>query len=307
MRSARCLIVLACLLLPVTGFAGIGDGDLPAASTWYFHADFDEMRSSDAGKGLWAWLEREVLADIRDEAGVDLAREADRITAYATPDDGAVLVLEGRLSQETRDKALAVAAAAERFEILESGGRTFYHVVGDGGLETDKLQVDGLGREIYFSFDVRNRLLAATDRMQMEALLQSGGKVPGSKSHGGALFVLTAEKSLVQAGMNTDEIGDDDGGFDSNILRNTKQVALMVADVAGNIAIEAQLLANEPQLAESLASIVRGLIALQAFSGDMDPDIVNVLKGTRVDVNESLLKISIALAPDILAAMLEEA
>lgn len=307
MRISRFMIALACLLIPVTGFAGVRDGDLPAASTWYFHADFSEMRGSEAGRGLWSWLEQEVLDEIREESGVDLASEADRLTAYATAEDGAVLVLEGRLSQETRDKALAAAATAQRFDILKAGRNTIYHVVGDGEIESDNVHVEGLGKELYFSFDVKNRLLAATKRAQLEALLASGGKITGGKSHDGALFVLTAEKSLVQAGMDTGEVGDDDGGFDSNILRNTKQVALMVADVAGNIAIEAQLVANDPKIAESLASIVRGLIALQAFSEDMDPGISNVLKGTRVDVSESLLKISIALAPDTLAAILAEA
>ena len=81
----------------------------------------------------------------------------------------------------------------------------------------------------------------------------------------------------------------------------------MIADVAGKIAIEAQLVATEPEMAQSLASIVRGLIALQAFSDDMDPDISAFLRGTRVDVDNRLLKISVALAPDILAAVLDDA
>ena len=107
--------------------------------------------------------------------------------------------------------------------------------------------------------------------------------------------------------MDTNGFDDDDGGFDSNILRNTEQVALMIADVAGKIAIEAQLVTTAPEMAQSLASIVRGLIALQAFSDDMDPDVSAFLKGTRVDVNQNSLKISVALAPEAVRAVLDDA
>ena len=120
--------------------------------------------------------------------------------------------------------------------------------------------------------------------------------------------MLTAERSLVQAGLNTDGFDtDDDEGFKSNVMRNTKQVAFMLADVSGKLAIEAQLLASERETAESLASIVRGLIALQIFSDDMDPEVAEFLRGTRVDVNGTLLKVSVALSPASVAAVLDEA
>lgn len=307
MRKVIIALTFFLFLAPLVAAAGVAADDLPPSSTWYFHADFDTMRSTDAGGELYGWIETEIFDEIREETGIDLAKEASRVTAYATPDDGAVLVLEGELSRETKDKALAAAAAADKFDILEKGRWTYYRVVGDGAYETGDLEVDGLGDELYFSFDLRNRLVMAAREEQLVELLDGGGRIAGSKGHDGALFVLTAEKSLLQAGMSTDRFADDDGGFDSNILRNTKQVALMVADVAGNIAIEAQLLAAEPKMAESLASIVRGLIALQAFSEDMDPDIASLLNGTRVDVDANLLRISMAITPDSLRTLLDEA
>lgn len=307
MRKVIISLTFLLFLAPLVAAAGVAADDLPPSSTWYFHADFESMRGSDAGSDLYRWIESEIFNDIRDETGIDLAKEASRVTAYATADEGAVLVLEGELSRQTKDKALAAAAAAEKFDILEKGKWTYYRVTGDGAYETGDLEFDGLGEELYFSFDLRNRLVVAAQEEQLVALLDNGGRIAGSKGHDGALFVLTAEKSLLQAGMSTDRFADDDGGFDSNILRNTKQIAMMVADVAGNIAIEAQLLASEPKMAESLASIVRGLIALQAFSEDMDPDIASLLNGTRVDVDSNLLKISVAITPESLKTILDEA
>ena len=56
-----------------------------------------------------------------------------------------------------------------------------------------------------------------------------------------ALVVLTAEKGLIQAGMQAEQVDvDGDDGWQSNILRNTEQVALLIADIAGKIGIETQ-------------------------------------------------------------------
>ncbi len=307
MRKLMVSLLFLLFLVPLAAAAAVDDGELPPSSTWYFHADFDSMRSSDAGKDLYRWIESEIFEEIRDETGIDLAKEVNSLTAYATEDDGAVIVLEGELSGDTRDKALAAAAAAEKFDILEEDGHTFYRVVGDGSYRTENIEASGFTNELYFSFALRNRLVMAARQEQLLELLDNGGRISGGKAHDGALFVLTAEKSLLQAGMSTDRFARDDGGFDSNILRNTRQIALMIADVAGNVAIEAQLLAAEPEMAESLASIVRGLIALQAFSEDMDPGIAELLRGTRVAVSDNLLKISLAVAPGSLRAILDEA
>ena len=309
MRSFK--IVLACLLVsfPVVALGGIDSDDLPSTSTWYFHADFEEMRSSDGGKSLWIWLDDEVFDDIHDDSGIDLSTEADYITAYSTPETGAVFVLVGELTQETKDKTMAAAASAERFDTLKHKGKTYYYIEGDDHVDVD---VDGLDNRGYFSFAVKNKLIAANNETQMQALLDNGGKITGSKSHDGALFVLTAERSLIQAGIDTESMegmDDDDegGGFKSNIMRNTKHAALMIADVAGQIAIEAQLITEEPEMAESLASIVRGLVALMAFSDDMDPEITNFLRSTKVNVTDNMLKISVTVSPEAVVLALDDA
>ncbi len=306
-------IIAACILafFPVMALGGINVDNLPGTSTWYFHADFVEMRSTEGGKSLWAWLDGEVFDDLHDEVGIDLVTEVDRITAFSTSESGVVIVLEGELTQETKDKALAAAAAkARKFDTLIHKSKTYYSVQGDDHSDSDSdSDSDDIAKEIYFSFAVKNRLIAATNHDEMLALLDSGGKIAGSKSHNGALFVLTAESSLVQAGMQTENFDVDagDSGFKSNLLRNTKQVAVMIADVAGNIAIEAQLITDEPEMAQSLASIVRGLIALAAFNDDMRPEVAEILRNTEVDVLDNLLKVSTTLSPEVVVSALEEA
>ena len=70
--------LLVTVVLTVPALAGAAVETIPGASSWYFHADLDEMRNSDAGKHLYSWLDREVFADVRKDAGIDLGNEADR-------------------------------------------------------------------------------------------------------------------------------------------------------------------------------------------------------------------------------------
>jgi len=301
-------LVTACILFlsPALAFGGIDADDLPSATTWYFHADFQEMQSSTAGKSLWIWLDGEVFEDIRDEAEIDLATEVDRVTAYATEENGVVFVLEGKLSQATKDKALVAAASAKKFDTLKYKGKTYYFVEREEDDNHD-IRIDGINNELYFSFAIKNKMIAATSEQQLQAMLVSGGKIVGSKSHNGALFILTAEKSLIQAGLDTEGFDEEEGGFKSNILRNTNHAAILVADIADNIVVEAQLTTEEPEMAESLASIVRGLVAIAAFSDDMDPKFSAVLRSTKVVVKDNKLKVSVTVSPEIIKAAMDEA
>ncbi len=312
MRTVRFLLVLVLASLPLAVAAALKSDDLPGDSSWYIHIDLEEMRTTEAGKSLYAWLESEVLDEVEDESGVDLGREVDNLTAFSLGEDGFVMIMNGRFSQETRDKAMAAAATAERFDTRKSGGKVYHRVQNDEhasvSLDNGNVDIEGLTDEMFFSFDLKNKLVATSSEAEMKALLANGGKVSGQKSHAGALFVISAESSLIQAGLNTENVDSgDDEGFKSNVMRNTKQIAVLVADVAGKVAIEAQLLASEAETAESLASIVRGLIALQIFSDDMDPEIAEFLRNTRVDVDDTLLKVSVALSPASVQAVLDEA
>ena len=307
MRFSKQFIVVLLLGLPGLVLGELAASGLPATSTWYFHADFDEMRSSDAGRPIYDWLQREVFTNVREDAGIDLDKEADKITAFSAVESGAVITIEGNISQETRDKLLAMAAGADEFDTLKHKGTTFYFAKGDKDGKNGDIKVDSFENGVYFTFALKDRILATSSREQMARLLDSKGKLPARKSDRGTLIVLTAEKSLIQAGIQADQVEDrGDGGWKSNILKNTEQLAVMVADVAGKIAIETQLIATQPEMAESLASIVRGLISLAMCAEDTDPEVAEFLKGTTVDVDGSSLNIRLALDPESVVVALDD-
>ena len=299
--------LLALQALPVS--AQVAAGDLPDDTTWYLHADLEAMRTGDAGGAVYAWFEDEVAADIREDVGIDISTEVDSITAFADGDNGTIVIVEGPLTKDTQDKLLALAAMQGPVDPREHDGETFYFFgdedeIDDNGDEP----FEDLQDAVFVSFAVPGKALLTGTEEQMRGLLDSGGKVAGTGNHGGALLVLSATKALVQAGMQPQGLLADDGGDDweSNIVRNTKEAALLLADDSGNLAVEAQLVSHDPKMAEAIGGIVNGLIGLQAFNSELGPEIQNLIRNTKIDVLENVLSISTVIDPNVLVSILDD-
>ncbi|MGI9234917.1 MAG: hypothetical protein ACR2RD_14895 [Woeseiaceae bacterium] len=307
MRKLTFFAVLLFLVLMPAARADI-DG-IPASAIWYFHADFDAMREGKAGRGVYDWLDAEVFEEIRGEVGIDFGKEAESLTAFSGAGTGPVILVDGNISQDTKDKIMALAAIDGELETFKASGKPYYFFDGEGNDDEDggniDIDIDSLEKEAYVSLALRNKILITNTQDQMETLLANNGKIRGEKSQKNALFVLRAERGLIQAGVKADEM-EHDADWDSKILRNTKQIALLMADLGDKLGIEAQLIANGPDMANSLASVVRGLIGLTAFNDDMDSEVAAVLQSTKVDVAGSVLKLSLSLDPDTVVSALED-
>ena len=303
MPVLRLIFFLLLFSAPLVANPGVTGADFPGNTIWYAHADLEQMRSAASGKDLYNWLDGEVFIEIYEEIGIDVGKETDRVTAYADSEHGSVIIVEGSISQETKDKVLAVAALGNDLNLLKSGGKDYYQF-GDtdenSGTDLDALEDGG-----FFSFDIKDKVIVTSTEGQMKTLLDRNGKLAGMGNHSNALFVLTADKSLMQAGLRTDELDEDDD-WDSNILRNTEQVAVLIADSDGFIAIEAQLVTSEPGMAQSISSIVNGLIALQAFNDDLPPEIVSLIQNTKIEVKDSTLSINTVIDPAQIIAILDD-
>jgi hypothetical protein len=116
-------ILLFCA--PLAAHPGVTAGDFPGGTIWYAHADLKQMRTANSGKDLYNWVNGEVFVKIHEEIGIDAGKETDRITAFADGEQGAVVIVEGPVSQETKDKILALAASDMDLNLLNSGGKDY--------------------------------------------------------------------------------------------------------------------------------------------------------------------------------------
>lgn len=310
MRNLKVLLVGLLLAFPLSSMADARD--VPGAASWYFYVDLAQMRSGGPGKAVYDWLREEVMDDVKNDSGLDIEREFDRLIAYSMEDGNGVLVAEGNFSQNTKDITMAFIASGGDINPLKSSGKTYFRFAGNEDIDDDvsydagniKFQIDELNKESYISTSVKNKIIVTSSEGQMQELLANNGKIPGRGGQKGALVVLSAEKTLVQAGMRASALGE--GAWDSNVLRNTEQAALLIAAAADKLAVEAQLTTTEADMAQSLASVVRGLISLAAFNDEMDAETMAVLRGTRVETKGNSLSISMAINPNIVVANLRD-
>jgi hypothetical protein len=309
MTTRRLFSLLLIFSLPLTARAGVSTDDLPGDLVWYMHADLVQMRSTDSGSPLYQWFDDEVLVEINDEVGIDLNKEVDSVTAFSTGGDGTVIIVEGPLSRETQDKLLAIATLEASATRRESDGNEYYHVKDKNGDEHEQHNsndpFNDFNDAAYFSFSVANKAIITSNEKQMQELLKSGGKIAGSKSVNGSMFVLTADRSFVQAGLRPDGMADDDDDWESNILRNTEQAALLISDSDGQIALEAVLVSTDAAMAASIGSIVSGLISLSAFNSELGPEIQSMIRNTRVKITENILSVSTIIDPALVVDVLD--
>ena len=310
MSAPRLFFFLLLFSFPLHTSGAVTAGDLPGDTIWYMHADLEAMRTTESGSKIYGWFEDEVVEEISEETGIDLSTEVNSITAYADATNGTVVVVDGPLTMESQERLLAIATleADGDIDLLEYKGMTYYHIgdeedEGDWGNEP----FDDLEDSAWFSFAIDNKAILTSTEKQLQALLDRGGEIAGAGSHDGALFVLSADKSFVQACMHADNMAnEDDDDWESNILRNTKQAAVLIADKDGMIAIEAQLVSTDPKMAAAIGAIANGLIGLQAFNSDLDPEIQELIRNTRIEVVDNTLSINTVIDPDIVVTVLND-
>lgn len=308
MSAPRLFFFLLLFSFPLHTSGAVTAGDLPGDTIWYMHADLEAMRTTESGSKIYAWFEDEVVEDISEETGIDLSAEVNSMTAFSDATNGTVVVIDGAITRESQERLLAIATmhADGDIDLLEYKGMTYYHIgdeedEGDWGNEP----FEDLEDSAWFSFALDNKAILTSTERQLHSLLDSGGRIAGAGSHDGALFVLSADKSFVQAGMQADGMAsEDDDDWESNILRNTKQAAVLIADKDGMIAIEAQLVSADPKMAQAIGGIINGLISLQAFNSDLDPEIQELIRNTRVEVVDNTLSINTVIDPDTVLTVL---
>jgi hypothetical protein len=62
----------------------------------------------------------------------------------------------------------------------------------------------------------------------------------------------------------------------------------------------------DPQLAQSIGGIINGLISLQLFNTELDPELRALIQNTRVQVKEKVLSINAVINPKTIAQLLSD-
>ena len=307
------IVAMMVVIMPLCAIAGVKPGDLPANAQWYFHADLQQLQKSEVGKTIYGFLEEEAFADVKEDTGFDIGASIETVTAYANIEEGVVVVIDGELSQDDKDKVMALIALQSEgsdsdFAPKSYKGANYYRISDDAEShdhDNGNGSLDTLDEEAFFCFDVKGKILLTSSAATMERLIADKGRIKVAKKNSGTLFVMTADRSFIQAGMQPGEFGEEED-VDSNIIQNAKQLAMLVSDKAGNLSIEAMLLATDPAMAESLGGIVRGLIGIALLDDSMEPEVAKIIRSTKVDVKDAALSVSVSLPPEEFERLVKE-
>ena len=296
----RHLLALTLVLAAAPAAAAIDDATLPPDTAWYVHVDLDTMRGTAVGKQIYAWLDEEVLDEIREDTGFDADSELDAVTAFSDDAGIGTLILEGDITQASRDKLLAALEMGADLATGSAGGRDYFEIrnvdIDDGDLAIE-------GETLFLSFARRNAVVVSTTLDGMQRAIDAKPR----RNRGNALLVLAADKSLMQAGVDTVALGDrrGPGSWNSGLLREAREVAFVLADRGGDADIAVRVTANDPRTTDSLAAIVRGLVGLQALADDQDPNVTTLLSSLQIDTDSAGMTLALRVAPDVLRAVLD--
>ena len=126
MSAPRLFFFLLLFSFPLHTGAAVSADDLPGDTIWYMHADLEQLRTAESGKGISRWMDSEIVIEIRDEFGVDLNSEVNSITAFSDASNGTVIVIDGPVTKKTQDKLLALAVLETDIDTREHDGDTYY-------------------------------------------------------------------------------------------------------------------------------------------------------------------------------------
>ncbi|MEL6447420.1 MAG: hypothetical protein AAFQ62_05670 [Pseudomonadota bacterium] len=295
----RHLVALTLALFTLPAMAGIEDANLPPDTAWYFHVDFKAMRSTSVGQKLYGWLDNEVFDDVREETGFNPNQELDSISAFSDTAGVATMIVQGDVSQDTRDKILAALQAGGDLSTGKASGFEYYEVQ---NVDLDDAEIGIQSDTLFMSFDRRSAIVVSSTLDGMERGLEARPR----KSSGKALLVLAADKSLMQAGVDTMALGDGAASWNSGLLREAREVAFVLADTNGDADIQVRVTADDPRTTNSLAAVVRGLIGLQALSGDVDPNVSTLLSSLDISADSAGLTLALRVSPDVLTDIIND-
>ena len=296
----------------------LSNGDLPTETAWYLHMDMDQMDSTVTGQHLSAWLSEEVFDEIRDELGFSLDEELSGITVFGSGEkkNSPALILHGRLSEKAKDEIMGLMKKEATDLKKESHSNaevySFSDVVfGDhhnrvsAKTDDDKYHITASSDEkSYLAFGNLGQTLLTQNEALLKQFLNDGGQIRNQNSnHPGALMVLQADRTLIQGGMGRDFPRH--GPWNSSIGKNMNQVAVILFDESGMAALDVSLVADDPETAEALNNVVKGLIALKTLAMDDEPELAQILQDTDAELIGNTVTIRARVDPEVLVEFFE--
>jgi hypothetical protein len=281
------------LIAGVTANAGpLKRSDVPAAPAWVLHVDLDSLRASTVGQYVLSQTDKpEIqakLAVFQNMAGLDLRKGLHGLTLYgktSAPEDG-VLLVYGDLDAE---KLTTLARAADDSQSTTNGSRIIYNWTADkkrGGSSRVYAGIQG-SRVIVFG-QRESKVSAAMDVLDgTTANLASTKTFEKLGSAGNGVFVQAAASKL--------DLPDADPN--AAMFKMSKQIRFELGEIEKKVTAKLTLQADDEEVAQHIASIGQGILALMKLNKDK-PEAIKIADALSLKQDGANVVGSLSLAAD---------
>ena len=250
---------------------------VPADTKWVAHADFAKLRETKMGKAVIRQMDgkkRQKLDAFSVIFNFDLVEDIDSILIFGNSleqNGQGVLLLSGYFDEEHLETLLM---ANETYETTEYNGYTIHSWIGRnkkkdparrtyGAMSSDGTIIVGEDlKQVSQALDV---LEGCRDSLEEKTALNLSGRAD-------AAFFMAALEVPPEATLPAN----------AQILRQARSLFLSLAEVDDNLVIELEVIADSPEAATQMESVVRGLVAMATLQSETNPELAKLVQGLKI-------------------------
>lgn len=274
-------------------------------SAFYLAINIDAIRDGQASAALYAFIDDEILDDLRDELGSDAVDAIDGISIFGTGDGQTpVILLHGDIPQSARDRFVDELFKEKKdVELLTQHGRNYF-AFGDVQLDWDGVESEGDHDALLLAFGDRGQTMITPHAEAMGEFLREG-HVPDAVM-ARDLMVLKADRALAQGGLNNrhSAFSGNGGAWESELFKKVDRIGMVVADDVDVLRISIEAHTASPELARALENIVKGIVSLKALSSDA-ADALEWLDTIQITTNDSVTRLDAMVPAEALKSIVD--
>jgi hypothetical protein len=250
--------------------------DVAAEAAWVVHVDCDSLRPTAVGQYILAEMDKPdakaKLAELQTTFNFDLRKQLHGLTLYSTgkaPEDGVLLVY----GEFDADRLLTTAKAAQDYQSTPYKQHVIHNWIDD-----KKKPVKGVMPRVYASLVGARILVFAQQEARVAQALDVLDRASPNLAASGVFPQMGAgdSASIIQAAARRLDLPDSTPH--AAILRLAKGARLQVGEGQGKIKASLSLETSDPEVAQQMAMVGQGLLALLKLQKD-NPGSLKIAEG----------------------------
>jgi hypothetical protein len=250
--------------------------DVAAEAAWVVHVDCDSLRPTAVGQHILAEMDKPdakaKLAELQTTFNFDLRKQLHGLTLYSTgkaPEDGVLLVY----GEFDADRLLTTAKAAQDYQSTPYKQHVIHNWIDD-----KKKPVKGVMPRVYASLVGARILVFAQQEARVAQALDVLDRASPNLAASGVFPQMGAgdSASIIQAAARRLDLPDSTPH--AAILRLAKGARLQVGEGQGKIKASLSLETSDPEVAQQMAMVGQGLLALLKLQKD-NPGSLKIAEG----------------------------